>query len=131
MITLDTNVFVRFLVQDDKQQGAIATTFLESLDTNNTGYICREVIVELVWVLERAYKMPRPKIVSAIEGLLASRELVVEDADRIIRSLDLYLNGGAGFSDRMILMGARDTDCTALATFDKKLAHDEGTILLA
>ncbi len=83
MIALDTNVLVRFLVQDDPTQGQAAAELVDGLTEQEPGYICREVIVELVWVLERAYKMTRAQIAPAVEGLLTSREFVVEDADRV------------------------------------------------
>ena len=59
MIALDTNVLVRFLVQDDAMQGQAASALIDGLTELDPGYICREVIVELVWVLERVYKVHR------------------------------------------------------------------------
>jgi len=130
MIALDTNVLARFLVQDEPKQGQAASDLVDGLTESEPGYICREVIVELVWVLERAYKMPRNQIAQAIEGLLASRELVVEDADCVGLALSRYSTGGAGFSDRMILLASVDAECACLVTFDKTLARDSGVQLL-
>ena len=50
MIALDTNVLVRYLVADDARQAKAARLLLEGLTTEHPGFICREVIVELVWV---------------------------------------------------------------------------------
>ena len=130
MIALDTNVLVRFLVQDDPKHGQAAAELVDGLTEQEPGYICREVIVELVWVLERAYKMTRAQIAPAVEGLLTSREFVVEDADRVGLGLARYAMGGAGFSDRMILLASVDAHCACLATFDKALAGDQGVQLL-
>lgn len=130
MIALDTNILVRFLVQDDPKQGKAAADLIDGLTEQEPGHICREVIVELVWVFERAYKMTRAQIVPVIEGLLTSREFVVEAADRVGLALARYGSGGAGFSDRMILLASVDADCACLATFDKTLARDQGVQLL-
>lgn len=130
MIALDTNVLVRFLVQDEEVQGKVASDLIDGLTEQDPGYICREVVVELVWVLERAYKMSRAQIVPAVEGLLASRELIIENADRVGLALARYASGGAGFSDRMIALASIDAQCSCLATFDKALAKDSGTQLL-
>lgn len=130
MIALDTNVLVRFLVQDHPKQGQAAADLIEGLSESEPGYICREVIVELVWVFERAYKMSRAQIAPVIEGLLASREFVVETADRVGLALARYAAGDAGFSDRMIHLASTDAECVCLATFDKKLARDHGVQLL-
>ena len=130
MISLDTNVLVRFLVQDDKQQGRAAADLIEGLSEQEPGYICREVMAELVWVLERAYKMPRTQIAPAVEGLLSSRELIVEEADRVGLALARYTSGGAGFSDRMILLASTSAGSACLATFDKVLARERGVQIL-
>ena len=130
MIALDTNVLVRFLVQDDAAQGSAAVDLIDGLTEEDPGFICREVIVELVWVLERAYKMPRAQIVPAIEGLLASRELVIESSDRVGLALSRYADGGAGFADRMIALASVDMHCSCLASFDRTLARDSGVELL-
>ena len=130
MIALDTNVIVRFLVQDDEAQGTIAKNLIDSLSEREPGYICREVIIEVVWVLERAYQLTRTQIVPAIEGLISSRELIIEDVERVGTALSQYLAGGAGFSDRMILLASENAQCSKLATFDKTLARNDGVLLL-
>lgn len=130
MIALDTNVVVRFLVQDDKKQAKIATRLFDKLTEQEPGYICREVVIEVVWVLERAYGFTRKQIIPAIEGLISSKELIVEDAERVALALARYQEGGAGFSDHMILLSSLDAGCTELATFDKALGKENGVVLL-
>ena len=105
MIGIDTNVLVRFLVQDDPTQGAQAREFMTGLSEVEHGFIAREVMVEAVWVLERAYDLPPTQIASALEGLLEARELVIEASDRVAIALDRY--GSLGVSTKC-------ADCTAL-----------------
>ena len=54
MYLIDTNVLVRYLVRDDRQQAEAARALLQSVTAEKPAYACREVVVELVWVLERA-----------------------------------------------------------------------------
>lgn len=130
MIALDTNVVVRFLVQDDKKQAEIATRLINEMTEQEPGYICREVVIEVVWVLERAYRLTRKQIVPAIEGLISSKELIVEDAERVALALSRFQEGGAGFSDHMILLASLGIQCSGLATFDKTLGKEKEVILL-
>ena len=74
MITLDTNVLVRYLVEDDVQQAEAARVLLAGLTAERPGFVCREVAVELVWVLERAYEFSRDRISTVLEELVASEE---------------------------------------------------------
>jgi predicted nucleic-acid-binding protein len=99
MTGLDTNVLVRFLVQDDAAQAKVAQDLMATFTEAEPGFICREVLIELVWVLERAYALPRPDISQALDGLMEARELVIEAADRVAIAVDRYRMGGPGFAD--------------------------------
>lgn len=130
MTGLDTNVLVRFLVQDDPDQAALATAAIGALTEAEPGWIGREVMVELVWVLERAYRLPRSSIADAIDNLLSARELSVEEADHVGLAAQRYREGGAGFSDQMIALAARRNGCREVLTFDRRAAADAGMTLL-
>lgn len=130
MIVLDTNVLVRYLVRDDVQQTDAARALLEPLTAERPGYVCREVTIEFVWVLERAYGFPRDRIATILEELVATEGLVVEEADDVARAAFRYRAGGAGFSDLMILAAAERSGAQPLYTFDQKAARLEGVSLL-
>ena len=123
MIALDTNVLVRFLVQDDQDQARVASAAIERLTEDEPGFVCREVMVELVWVLERAYRLDRPRIAGALDGLLSAIELVVEGSDDVAPALELYRNDGFDFADLMIAAAARRAGASELLTFDKRAAR--------
>lgn len=131
MIALDTNVLVRFLVDDDVDQTKIAGTVIDRLTDAAPGFIGREVLVELVWVLERAYGYERADIAAAFDGLLSATELLIEDADDIGLALELYRNDGFGFADLMIVAAARRAGAVELVTFDRKAARLPGVWLLS
>lgn len=122
MIGLDTNVLVRFLTQDDPVQGAQAHAFVTTLTEAKPGFIGREVMVETVWVLERAYKLTRVQIASALEHLLEAQELVIEAHDGTAVALSRYREGGPGFADQMIALQATVAGCGHTVTFDRQAA---------
>ena len=130
MIALDTNVLVRYLVRDDERQAESARALLESLSTERSGYVCREVVVELVWVLERAYGVSRERIATILKELVATEGLVVEASDDVARAAYRYGAGGPGFSDLMILAAAERSGARSLHTFDRKVARMKGVELL-
>lgn len=130
MIALDSNVLVRFLVQDDPEQARIANMVLDQLTDAAPGFVGREVLVELVWVLERAYGYQRADIAAALDGLLSAIELVIEAADEVGVAVDRYRNDGFGFADLMIAAATRRADATELVTFDRKAARLPGVRLL-
>lgn len=130
MIALDTNVLVRFLVADDADQAEAARGLLSELTTENAAFVCREVIIELVWVLERAYGFSRDRIATTLEALVGTQGLRVETADDVVRAAHRYRLGGVGFADLMIAAYARSAGAERLYTFDRKLARLDGAALL-
>ena len=130
MIALDTNVLVRYLVRDEEQQAESARILLESLTAERPGYACREVVVELVWVLERAYGVSREQIATILQELVATQNLVIEAADDVAQAAFGYHAGGPGFADLMVLAAAERAGARPLFTFDRKAARLEGVELL-
>ena len=123
MIALDTNVLVRFLVQDNPEQARLATELMDGLTDRDQGLVGGKVLVELVWVLERAYGFSHSDIAAARDGLLSSVEVLVEDADNVATAVDRYRNDGFGFSDLMIAAAARRAGASELVTSDRNPAR--------
>ena len=131
MIALDTNVLVRLLTRDHAEHAEAARSLLQGLTPEQPGYVCREVAIEVAWVLERSYRFARGDIAEALLELIASDNLVFEAADDVARAAYFYSQGGPGFSDRMVLAAAARADATPLFTFDRQLARLEGVELVA
>ena len=130
MIAVDTNVLVRYLVGDDAEQANAARALLEGLTPERPGFICREVAVEVVWVLERAYGFTRVQIADVLVELTATDSIVVEAADDMARAAYDYRQGGVGFADLMILSAAEREGAAPLYTFDRQLARMDGAVLV-
>lgn len=130
MIALDTSVLARFLVGDDPEQARLARELMAGLGEENRGFICREVMLELAWVLERTYRIERRRIADALDGLIAAREILVETADDIASAIAAWRDGGAGLGDRMIAAAAARAGAGTLVTFDRKAARLPGGRLL-
>ena len=130
MIALDTNVLVRFLTQDDDAQFQVAADLIEGCTRDLPGYVCSEVMIELVWVLERAYKYSREEIADALLRIVTASQLSVENAQDIASIVNLYRDEGYDFADLMIRQAAQRTESRILKTFDQKLARLDGVELL-
>ncbi len=130
MIAVDSNVLVRYLVRDDLAQAEAARALLEGLTPEQPGFICREVVLEVVWVLGRTYRFPRDRIAHVLTELAATENLVIEAVDDVARAAISFQQGGAGFSDLMIAAAAERAGAHPLYTFDRALARVEGVSLL-
>ncbi len=123
MIGLDTNVVIRYLVQDDKKQSAAATRFIErSLTADVPGYINQITLCEIVWVLERCYGATKLQVRNIIEGLLTTRQLQVENTEVAWKALHAFDANSADFSDALIGRKNIHDGCARTVSFDKKAA---------
>lgn len=121
MIGLDTNVVIRYLMQDEPQQSVRATAFIEQhLSTESPGYISLIVLVEIAWVLRSCYGIDREKMSRTFRALLETRQLWIERADLVVRALRRYSDNAADFSDALIVELARDQGCSETVSFDRK-----------
>jgi len=131
VIGIDTNVIVRFLAQDDAVQSPIATRFMSRLSRERPGFISSVVLAEIAWVLARAYKAPRDDIAAAVEGLLRSAELSVENAGAAYRALAHYqASKSVEFADALTAQIAGLAGADEFVTFDQNAASELGARLL-
>ncbi len=130
MRSLDTNVIIRYLVNDDRAQAEAARSFIATLTADDPGFVCREVLVELSWALDRCYQFSRDSIADIFLALTATEELHIENASDVVRAAEDYRCGGAEFSDRMIVAASTRLGDGKLYTFDKTAAKLSGAILL-
>ena len=130
MIGLDTNVIVRFLVQDEPVQSALASSLITSRTAKDPGYISTVVLVEVFWVLKRAYKLPNQDVPAALLALVSSDEIVVEGRDAVRAALREGANG-YDFADALVALEGTRHGCDYTATFDRKASSLAGMRLLA
>jgi predicted nucleic-acid-binding protein len=131
VIGVDTNVLVRFIMQDEPVQARLATRFFAALSPSAPGHVSSVVLAELSWVLTRTYGASRTEVSSALEILLGSSSIVVEHVSCVDRALKVFRGGGADFSDALIAEIDREAGCTETVTFDKDAAKQAGMRLLS
>lgn len=130
MIGLDTNVLVRYIMQDDARQSPKATRLIESLTSEQPGFVPLVATVELVWVLSSSYGLNRAQVVEALDLLLRSKEIVVDRADLVLQAQRRFAIGGADFADCLIERIALSQGCRATMTFDAGAVKAAGMTLV-
>lgn len=130
MIGLDTNVLVRYIMQDDPKQSPKASALMESLNADNPGFITLVSIVELYWVLSTSYELTGQQVKQALEALLRSKQIIVDRADQVLRGLRVFDDGKADFADCLIERTAVSAGCKQTMTFDVGAAKYAGMTLI-
>lgn len=127
MIALDTNVLVRFLVEDDEAQSRLATRLIRgAIERDEQLFISDIVVCETVWVLSSAYRFSRSEITAALAGLLRAKAVVFSSSDRLVLALEAYGAGKGDFADYLIREHAQAAGADTVATFDRSLLKERG-----
>lgn len=124
MLGLDTNVLVRFLVQDEAVQFGIARRLIEEQEVKGELVVVSLlVLLETEWVLRSRYGLAKERIVDAITALLDAAQIDFEDESTVEEGLFQWKDGAADFADCLIGARNRRLGCRATATFDAKAAR--------
>lgn len=122
MIGVDTNVLVRFLVDDDAEQSKIARDFMSGRSSESPVFLSAVALAETVWLLSKRFEYPKAAILNMIRALLSADGLLIEHAD----DLDAWLNGDeephGDLSDHLIAWAGTMAGCRSTVTFDRQAA---------
>lgn len=112
IVSIDTNVLVRFLVEDKgaaDQCGAAKELFKK-----RAVFIPESVLLETEWVLRAVYGVDREEIHVAYTKLLGMSQVVVPDQSALLQVMAYYA-AGFDFADACHLMGSEGHE---MKTFD-------------
>lgn len=117
MIIIDANVVLRYLLNDTQELAEKATEIIE----NNKVLVPNEVIAEIIYVLEKVYKIKNDEISEILLELFQYDNIKVDDPEVIETALKLYGDIRFDFVDTL-LYSYNKVRGYEVFTFDKKLA---------
>lgn len=120
MISPDTNILARAILEDDSDQTAISQRFLEKHAEKGELYLSPYMLQELVWLLQ-AKQLGRAEIVPVLEKLLHTRGVLVGQKTVLTLALANYAKSKLSFTDCLITADAHLSANAKTATFDKAM----------
>ncbi|MGH6994034.1 MAG: type II toxin-antitoxin system VapC family toxin [Caulobacteraceae bacterium] len=115
MLAADTNLIVRFLVDDHPSQSAKARAAIES---GEEIWVSNTVVLEAEWVLRGAYGHAKGLVLDALSKFVRLPVVRTEEPGRLAKAFD-WAGRGLDFADALHLVAAEG--CEAFLTFDDRL----------
>jgi len=114
MLIVDANIVLRYLLLDHPILSEKAAEIIE----NNQVFIPFEVVAEVVYVLEKVYKIDRANICRSIEKLFEDDNIHTYDSDILFKALEIFSVKKIDFVDTL-LCGYSLVRGDEVKTFDK------------
>jgi predicted nucleic-acid-binding protein len=131
VIGVDTNVLVRLLTQDDKNQARRVDVFLtEVVESGSRLHVDDLVLCELGWVLRAAYRFGKPSIAGALDKVINTSIFSFDNRELLRSALADYIGGDGDFSDYVIGRRNARAGCEHTVTFDRSLRDAPSFVLM-
>jgi uncharacterized protein len=118
---VDTNVFLRFLTDDDPGKAKRAEAlFRKAVHGGILLTTSLLVIAEIIWTLESFYELNRIEIATMVEKILNTPNLECEESSQILLALDVYLAQNVDFIDAYNAFYMKGRQLSQILTYDRK-----------
>lgn len=118
---VDTSVLLRFLVKDDDLKArAVEKLLLTASGKGTVLHILPVTMLEIVWVLEKAYKFGKKEVRGLAEAIINTPQLKVEMGDVFLKALKAYEEKNVKFADAVMAYWGLEKKISIAYTYDEK-----------
>lgn len=118
---VDTSVILRVLVKEDEGKvAAVERLLLSARRSGKRLHVLPVAILEVVWVLEKVYKLDRRSIRELADAILNTGELIVENGEVFRKALAVYEEKNVKFADAVMGSWGIARGLKTVYTYDEK-----------
>jgi predicted nucleic acid-binding protein len=115
---VDSNVLVRHLTGDPRDQAKRATAFLRG---GESLILIDLVAAEVVYVLESVYEVERERVAELVRAIVGFPAVVVPDEPLLLRALEIYEQYRIHFAESYLAACAEASGFGVVASFDRDI----------
>ena len=124
MIFVDTNYFLRFLLNDNSAQHDIAKKLISNGAAGKYQLGASVVVVfEIYWVLSSYYKKNKTEITNTLSNILDLEFIYLPERDILRNALALFTKNNISLEDCYNIFYAKVIKAVDFKTFDLELAN--------
>lgn len=119
MTFLDTNIILRYLTWDEpKKAKRCEEIFKKAVAGREILYTTTLVIAEVIWALEKAYKLPKSEIVIHLQKILNTPNIQLDEKDILLASIGLFELKEIDFIDAYNAISMESKDIDSVYSYD-------------
>lgn len=124
---LDTNILLRYLTRDDEHKACRALALLNNVERGEEKVVTSPMVIfEIVFTLEKRYRIPRERIRDSLRDILSLRGLELANKHLYEHALDLYANKNISFADAFNATYMKSRGVSEIYSFDSDFDKLEG-----
>lgn len=117
---VDTNIFLRFLTADLPDQAERCAALIQRLrDGQEVAHVSPLAVAEVIWTLERFYRLSKPEVVARVSPLLKLKGFRVAGKEVFLKSLTLYAEKNISFTDAYIAVQMERAGSEEIYSYDR------------
>lgn len=106
-VFIDTNIFLRTLIEEDKKSFKDCFQLLQNIKTNKLKGVTSSVVLsEIAWTLLSYYNFSKQEVIKALRSIINLRGLNIVDKSQFRLALSLYEKNSIKFIDALIASNA-------------------------
>lgn len=120
-VVIDTNAFLRLLLNDIPQQADRVERLIHEAKKEEVKVIVPQIVIfEIDFILRKYYNFKKEEVIEKLKSLLSASYFVIESVSIFQNALILYKENNISFADCFLIAKAKEEEAE-LFTFDQKL----------
>lgn len=120
MIFIDTNIFIRFFVCDGSEENENVEKFFNKVVSGNDRYLTSTmVIAEIIWVLEKYYKMDKKNVCENIRLILDTPNIIIKEKQILYDAAEIFYKQNIDFIDAYNYAYALKNSSSGIISYDR------------
>ena len=121
IVFADTNLFLRYLTNDDLEQANAVERVLDKAKNGDLILFTHPmVIAEIIWALRKVYRLDRYAVQRRVLAIINTIGVRVESEHLVTQALDLSVTENIDFIDAYSIFWMKEHDITTAYTFDQR-----------
>lgn len=117
---IDTNIFLRFLTEDQPAQADRCAALVQRLrDGEEVASMSPLAVAEIIWTLERFYKLSKAQVAAKVSPLLKLKGLRVANKEVFLKALVLFAEKNISFTDAYMAVQMERAGIEELYSYDQ------------
>lgn len=120
-VVVDTNAFLRLLLNDVPQQASQVKHLIRQAKKEQVRIIIPQIVLfEIDFILRKYYNFEKQEVIEKLKSLLSASYFIIEAVNTFQNALSLYEENNVSFVDCFLISKA-EAEEAYLFTFDQKL----------